>query len=85
MRLAISSSSRFGQILTADKLGAEAARSFRRRRKQRSGTVLAFTVLLMITLFAFLAFAVDLGYLCVVRTELQRTADVGALGGAGAL
>ena len=39
----------------------------------------------MIVLFAFLALAVDVGYLCVVRTELQRTADVGALGGAGAL
>ena len=33
----------------------------------------------MIAMCGFVAFAVDLGYLCVVRTQLQRTADAAAL------
>ncbi len=76
---------RQGQIRTAHTSPAETATTVKRRRKRRSGTALVFSVFLMIVLFAFLALAVDVGYLCVVRTELQRTADVGALGGAGAL
>ena len=76
---------RQGRARPAYKSSAEATDSSRRKRKRRSGTVLVFAVFLMTVLFAFLALAVDLGYLCMVRTELQRTADVGALGGAGAL
>jgi len=42
---------------------------------QRSGIVAIFALLLMVSLMAFVAFAVDCGYLLVARTELQRTAD----------
>jgi hypothetical protein len=55
------------------------------RAKPRSGTVLVFTVFLMICLFAMLAFSVDLGYLALVRTQAQRTADAAALAGAASL
>lgn len=55
------------------------------QRRRRSGNVLVFSVFLMIVLFAFLSLAVDVGYLCVVRTELQRTADVSAIAGAASL
>jgi hypothetical protein len=44
--------------------------------------VLAFTVLMMVVLMGFLAFAVDLGYIYTVRTQLQRSADASALAGA---
>jgi hypothetical protein len=48
-------------------------------RKSRSGNVLVLTVLMMVVMFAAIAYAVDLGYLCVVRSQLQRTADATAL------
>jgi len=53
-----------------------------RHPKQRSGNVLVFASVLMVALFAAIAFAVDLGYLYVVRSELQRTADATALAAA---
>jgi hypothetical protein len=40
--------------------------------------VLVLTALLIVAMFALLAFAVDLGYLAVARVELQRTADAAA-------
>lgn len=49
------------------------------RRKNRSGNVLVLTALMMIPMFAAIACAVDLGYLCVVSSQLQRTADATAL------
>jgi len=42
-------------------------------------------MLLMVSLCAGLAFAVDVGYLCMARTELQRSADAAALAGAAAM
>ena len=56
-----------------------------RRRQKRKGNVLALTVVMMVALFAFLAFAIDLGYLHVARTELQRTADAAAIAATGDL
>ncbi|MGW8256690.1 MAG: pilus assembly protein TadG-related protein, partial [Thermoguttaceae bacterium] len=47
--------------------------------KHRKGNVLILSAILMIVMFAMLAFAVDVGYLCMVRTELQRTADSAAI------
>ena len=40
---------------------------------------MVLSVMCMVLLFAILAFAVDLGYLSMVRTQLQRTADASAL------
>jgi hypothetical protein len=49
------------------------------------GNVVVFTALLMVVLIGMLAFAVDTGYIVHVRTELQRTADAGALAAAALL
>ena len=60
--------------------------SIRRCAKRgRRGTVLVLTAFMMIGMLAMLAFAVDLGYLHVARTELQRSADAAAMAGAWAL
>jgi Flp pilus assembly protein TadG len=51
----------------------------RRYRPDRRGNVLILTALLMTVMIALLAFAVDLGYMNLARTELQRTADSAAM------
>ena len=53
--------------------------------KQRQGSVAILTAMLLVIIFGCVAFAVDLGYLFIVRTELQRSADAAALAGAGSL
>ena len=53
----------------------------RQRNKRRKGNVLVLTAFMMIGMLAMVAFAVDLGYLNVARTELQRSADAAALAG----
>lgn len=49
---------------------------------ERRGTVAVLTAVLMIALFAMIAFAIDLGYMEVAKTELQRTADSAAIAAA---
>ena len=56
--------------------------SIRHRYRQRRGNVLVLTVFMMTAIFALLACAVDLGYIEVVQTELQRTADSAAIAAA---
>jgi Flp pilus assembly protein TadG len=46
---------------------------------RRRGSVLALTAVLMIVLIAFVAMAIDIGYLYTMRAELQRTADAAAI------
>jgi len=53
----------------------------RGRRRRRKGTILVLTMFLMVCLIALLALTVDLGYLKVARTELQRSADAAAMAG----
>jgi hypothetical protein len=53
--------------------------------KDRKGAVVVLAALLMIILFACVAWAVDLGYLYVVSSEAQRCADSAALAGAWAM
>jgi Flp pilus assembly protein TadG len=48
-------------------------------RDRRKGNIIVLTMLLMVGLMAMIAFAVDLGYLCVTREQLQRSADAAAL------
>ena len=48
-------------------------------RNGRSGNVLILTLLMLTTVVAITAFAIDLGYLCTARTELQRSADSAAI------
>ncbi len=55
---------------------------FCNRHRNRSGSVLVFTAVMMIVMFAMVAFAVDIGYLQVVRSELQTCADSAAMAAA---
>ncbi len=50
--------------------------------RQRAGTLLPILALCMVGLFGFIALAVDLGVLAIVRTECQNAADASALAGA---
>ena len=50
-------------------------------RLRRKGVILPFAAIMMVMMLAFIAFAVDLGYLALVRTQLQSAADAAALAG----
>ena len=50
-----------------------------RTYSRRRGNILAMTTVLMVVLIAFVALAVDVGYLYTMRNELQRTADAAAI------
>lgn len=45
----------------------------------RKGSIMVLSIGLMIILFAFTAFAVDIGYITLTRAQLQRSADAAAL------
>src|SRR5437764_6815830 len=51
----------------------------KRTLARRRGNIVAMTAVLMIVLIAFVALAVDVGYLYTVRNELQRSADAAAI------
>src|SRR5688572_17134043 len=54
----------------------------RRLTHRRHGNVLIMTCFLMVAMIAFIALAVDVGYLYTVRNELQRSADASAIAAA---
>lgn len=54
-------------------------------RKDRSGNILVLMALLLIPMCGFVAFAIDVGYMGLARTQLQAAADAGALAGAQVL
>ncbi len=51
------------------------------KQSTRNGTVIVLVAVLLVVLLGCVALAVDIGYLYVARTELQRAADAGALAG----
>ncbi|MFQ5733090.1 MAG: pilus assembly protein TadG-related protein [Planctomycetaceae bacterium] len=51
----------------------------RETNKKRRGAVIVLVALLTVPLLGLVALAVDYGHLCVVRTDLQRSADAAAL------
>ncbi len=53
--------------------------------RQYKGTIIVLVAILLVVLLGCVALAVDIGYLYVARTELQRTADAAAMAGAQAL
>ncbi|MEZ6040993.1 MAG: VWA domain-containing protein [Planctomycetaceae bacterium] len=53
-----------------------------RINRPRRGIILVLGAILMVAVFAFVAFTVDIGYMAVVRTQLQGAADAAALGSA---
>ncbi len=55
-----------------------------RLRNERRGAFIVLTALLLVFVFVMLSFAIDLGYIAVVQTELQNAADSAALAGAAA-
>ena len=57
----------------------------RRRPSDRRGAILVLSALLLVVLVGMAAFAVDLGYICVVRNQLQVAADSAAMAAAGEL
>lgn len=60
------------------------AKLFRRMREHKGATVI-FVAIALVMFLGFAALAVDVGYLYVVRGELQNSADSGALAGAQVL
>ena len=51
----------------------------RNLRHKRRGNILVLSALMMVGMMAMLAFAIDIGYLCLARDELQRSADAAAI------
>ena len=47
--------------------------------QHREGNVVVLTAVMLVVLFAMVAFAIDIGYMTHAKTELQRTADTCAL------
>ncbi|MBI3469119.1 MAG: hypothetical protein HY000_39445 [Planctomycetes bacterium] len=52
------------------------------RRASRRGATVVLVAICVVALGGVLAFAVDIGYLCLARTQLQSAADAAALAGA---
>ncbi|MEO0529037.1 MAG: pilus assembly protein TadG-related protein [Planctomycetota bacterium] len=48
-------------------------------RSDRRGAIIVLSAILMIVMFCMAALAIDMGYMFVVRTQLQAAADAGAL------
>lgn len=54
----------------------------RRLQDQRRGAIAVLAALMLVVVFAMVAFAVDVGYLVLARCEAQRTADAAAMAAA---
>ncbi len=48
-------------------------------RRRRTGSILVLTAVMMVLMFALLAFAVDIGYVTLIRTQMQSVADAAAM------
>ena len=53
------------------------------KRGNNHGIAGIYLALLLVVIFSFVALAIDIGYMYIVKTELQNAADSGALAGAG--
>ncbi len=53
--------------------------------RSRRGAIAALAAVLMVVVIGMVAFAVDIGYLCVVQTQAQAAADAAAMAGAMSL
>lgn len=67
------------------KIRPESRITFWAGRRRQSGAAAILVAFLMIVFLGIAALALDVGYLYVVRTELQNAADAAALAGAGRL
>jgi Flp pilus assembly protein TadG len=57
----------------------------RLRRAGRRGNIVVLTAVLMVVMLGMIAFAVDVGYMYTLQTQLARSVDAAALAGAGVL
>src|SRR5262249_1687845 len=60
-------------------------RGMRRWLAGQRGTVLLFTVFVLVALIGMAGFATDMAYMMAAKNELQRSLDAAALAGAGRL
>jgi hypothetical protein len=51
--------------------------------RPRRGNITVFAAVLSVVILGMVAFAVDCGFITLIRTDLQAAADAGALAGAG--
>ena len=51
-------------------------------KRDLRGAILVLAMILLVGVFAFVALTVDIGYMAVVKTQLQGAADAAALGSA---
>jgi Flp pilus assembly protein TadG len=61
------------------------SRAKSRVQSQRKGNIVVLTAFLLVVILAMIAFAVDVGYMSVVGTEMRASVDAAALAGAGEL
>jgi Flp pilus assembly protein TadG/uncharacterized protein YdbL (DUF1318 family) len=59
--------------------------SIERMSNRRLGAIIVLTVLLLVGLFGFVAFTVDVGYISMAKGQLQNATDAAALAAAQAL
>ena len=57
----------------------------RSQRSARRGNIVVLTAVLMVVMLGMVAFAVDVGYMYTLQTQLSRSVDAAALAGAGVL
>jgi Flp pilus assembly protein TadG len=57
----------------------------RSRRAARKGNIIVLTAVLMVVMLGMVAFAVDVGYMYTLQTQLSRSVDAAALAGASVL
>ena len=60
-------------------------RAKRRKIDRRSGNIAVLAVVMLTAILGITALAVDVGYICAAKSQLQRTADASALAGASAI
>lgn len=58
-------------------------RTLKEQKKQRRGAIVVLAAVFLVIMLGMVAFAVDIGYLAVTKTELQVAADSAALAAAG--
>ncbi|MHB8861387.1 MAG: pilus assembly protein TadG-related protein [Pirellulaceae bacterium] len=57
----------------------------RHKRHCRSGNIVVLAAVMLTAILGIAALAVDVGYMCAVKCQLQRTADAAALAGASSV
>jgi Flp pilus assembly protein TadG len=60
-------------------------RAKRRKIDRRSGNIAVLAAVMLTAILGITALAVDVGYICAAKSQLQRTADASALAGASAI